>query len=206
MLRIIFTYPDDLPGEIEKIIHLMEEGVDFVHIRKPDYSLGQLIEFISNIPEEYHQKLMIHNHYPLVGEFDLAGINLNRKAMAELVPEEEVDKCFIQPLVQTRFGIEINRIKPKLVSYSAHSFEEIEGLSFNPDYVFLSPIFDSISKEGYESAFEDLEELKSRLKKKKFRTIALGGIDDAKMSICEELGFNGTAMLGNVWKDEIKLI
>ena len=68
------------------------------------------------------------------------------------------------------------------------------------DYVFLSPIFDSISKIGYESAFDDAEVLTAFLANSKQRVIAFGGVDADRIAICEELGFRGYAMLGDIWK------
>ena len=58
------------------------------------------------------------------------------------------------------------------VSVSCHSFEEIDALPFEPNYVFLSPVFDSISKQGYPSAFAP-KYLKENLQKRRVPVIAL---------------------------------
>lgn len=76
-------------------------------------------------------------------------------------------------------------------------------------YFFLSPIFDSISKQGYKSKF-DLHELKMFLQKqnplsnggRRWEVFALGGIDEDKIKICREVGFAGVAVCGAIWKSK----
>jgi thiamine-phosphate pyrophosphorylase len=67
------------------------------------------------------------------------------------------------------------------------------------DYVFLSPVFDSISKPGYFRNDElgmMSDEWKALVKTK---VIALGGIDASNIHKTKELGFDGAAVLGAVW-------
>ena len=85
------------------------------------------------------------------------------------------------------------------MSVSCHSFEEIDALPFEPNYVFLSPVFDSISKPGYPSAFAP-EYLKENLQKRRVPVIALGGITAEKVAECRKMGFRGVALLGHVWE------
>src|ERR1051325_6774447 len=78
-----------------------------------------------------------------------------------------------------------------------HSLKKLENNKEKYDYAFLSPIFDSISKNGYKASF-DLQEVKAKIKEKKI--IALGGVDDSKIETCRELGFAGVAVLGAIWQ------
>jgi len=83
---------------------------------------------------------------------------------------------------------------------SCHSFAEVEKVDEILEYCFLSPVFDSISKEGYKANF-DKKELKAFLQKeRKVKVIGLGGVTDANFSELTELGFDGGAFLGSVWK------
>jgi thiamine-phosphate pyrophosphorylase len=82
-----------------------------------------------------------------------------------------------------------------------HSLEELETCNEHYDYAFLSPVFDSISKEGYKGKF-DLHELKISLAKRKERVIALGGIDEDKIALIKEAHFAGIALVGAVWQNE----
>ena len=83
---------------------------------------------------------------------------------------------------------------------SCHSFEEIKRYKNEYDYLFLSPIFDSISKVGYKSAFTKEELLKastSGLIDNKI--IALGGITLDMLPYFQELNFGGIAMIGGIY-------
>jgi thiamine-phosphate pyrophosphorylase len=65
------------------------------------------------------------------------------------------------------------------------------------DYVFLSPIFDSISKAGYKSAFTE-EMLKEASDKGIIdeKVVALGGVTFDKIPYLKKLNFGGAAMMG----------
>ncbi|MGM0579179.1 MAG: thiamine phosphate synthase [Bacteroidota bacterium] len=82
-----------------------------------------------------------------------------------------------------------------------HNLQELEECSVDYEYAFLSPIFNSISKKGYKSAF-DLMELREVLKGKNGKIIALGGIDEDKIEKVKEAGFSGIALLGAIWHNE----
>lgn len=65
---------------------------------------------------------------------------------------------------------------------------------------FLSPIYGSISKPGYEAAFPDADALASALAGARYPVLALGGVTPDKFEELRELGFAGAALLGAVWQ------
>jgi len=67
-------------------------------------------------------------------------------------------------------------------------------------YGFLSPIFDSISKQGYAAAKFDPDHLRAALHRCQLPIIALGGISPSNVGRAAELGFSGVAVLGSVWQ------
>lgn len=80
------------------------------------------------------------------------------------------------------------------------SYRRVESGKENFNYVFLSPIFDSISKSNYTSAF-DMEVLKQAsahgiIDK---RVMALGGITTENMAVAKDFGFGGVVVLGDLW-------
>lgn len=87
------------------------------------------------------------------------------------------------------------------VSRSCHSIEELDHIE-DIDYCFLSPIFDSISKKGYLSAFSK-EELADASRKGiiNSKVYALGGITPEHIPLLQEFGFGGVAVLGYLWED-----
>ena len=200
MLKILFTYEDNLPHETLLLNNLMEGDWDFLHVHKPDYSRDEMINFLELIPN-HHDKVILHSHFDLVHEFDLAGVNINRQALAEISYEDELTStCDRRFLLVSNRQLLVNGERPAIVTYSAHGFREIQEVPFKMDYVFLSPIFDDILKIGYDSAFNDAEVLAAFLAGTKERVIALGGVDANRIPICEALGFKGYAMLGDIWK------
>jgi thiamine-phosphate pyrophosphorylase len=80
-----------------------------------------------------------------------------------------------------------------------HSLIELANYNKPFQYAFLSPIFDSISKTGYKSTY-NLTDVKNYLHNNPTKKIvALGGIDEDKISIIEHVGFYGIALLGALW-------
>jgi hypothetical protein len=198
VLKILFTYPEALPHETLLLQNLMQDEWDFLHVSKPDYSKDELINFLELIPN-YHHKVVLHSHFELIQEFDLAGININAKAIANLSYQEELTSaCDMRELCLKDGQLYVRGERPDLVSYSANRFGEIQQLPFQTDYVFLSPIFDSISKLDYHSALDDHEVLTAFLKTADRRVIALGGINNDRIEFCKQLGFDGYAMRDNI--------
>ena len=106
-----------------------------------------------------------------------------------------------------RQGIHLNGRNPEPpvgykghISKSFHHIDELKAEKKNFNYVFLSPIFDSISKSNYTSAF-DMEVLKQAsahgiIDK---RVMALGGITTENMAVAKDFGFGGVVVLGDLW-------
>ena len=67
--------------------------------------------------------------------------------------------------------------------------------------MFLSPLFDSISKEGYRSRI-DIDSAPERLRGHAGKIVALGGISPSNIARCRTAGFDGAAALGALWHIE----
>ena len=172
MHLIAVTRPEFFAEEPSQIVDLLKNGFKKVHLRKPESTAGELAELIERIPAEYREKLVLHDHYELAETYGLKGLHLNRRN-----PNPPVG-------YQGR------------LSASCHSLAEIPVALERCDYVFLSPVFDSITKPGYRAAFTEEELQKADLT----NVYALGGVTPAKLPQLEKLGFAGAALLGAVWK------
>ena len=129
MQTIAITPPAFYPGEAQAIAGiLLNRGFWRVHIRKPDAAESAIRALIEEIPAELRPRLSIHNALHLAEQYGLGGVHLNRHT--PLPP-------------QGWHG---------LISRSIHSIAEIDTLS-NEDYAFISPVFPSISKPGYNPTF-----------------------------------------------------
>lgn len=177
---ILFSAPDFIPNEISTLISLFEMGLQYFHVRKNTQNETDVLNYISEIPKEFHSRLMIHNHHNIAKNFSVKGLHFNGKK-----------------------SIELNKnYKNLFLSQSIHSFEEIAHLDKRVNYTFLSPIFDSISKENYPSQFTETE-LRNFFSFYKGNTeiIALGGINARNAPIAFDYGFHGIAILGWIWDD-----
>ena len=166
---IAITPPLFFKGESEIINRILSQNeAQFVHIRKPGSSISDVEKLICEVDSRFYIKLKIHDHFDLAAHFGLGGVHLN-------------SRCSVPPK---------NSLS---TSKSLHSIEELEDAA-NFDYCFLSPIFDSISKQGYKAKF-NLKELTPLIRDKNI--IALGGVTPLKFSFLKELGFKGGALLSH---------
>ena len=183
MKIIIITTPEIRQGETEIINALFREGMHRLHLRKPKATASQLEEYINQIHPAYRNRIVLHDHHDLVRKMHLGGIHLNSR----------------NPLPPAWLAEE-SQTHPITISRSCHSIAEASEQLPHSDYIFLSPIFDSISKEGYQSAYttEELQQAATQgiLSEK---TYALGGISLTNLPTLRRLGFQGAAILGDLW-------
>lgn len=178
MKLIVITSPLFIGGEASYITSMLQKGIDLVHLRKPESSPHDCAKLLDAIPEELHQRIVIHYHHCLCADYHLGGMHISPYHMSQTLP---------------RYGGTISR--------SCHSIDEIASFKSSYDYLFLSPIFNSISKQGYHGAFS-ASQLQEAQQKGIIdnKVIALGGITANNLSIVKQLGFGGAALLGDVWQ------
>lgn len=173
MLWIAVTAPHFFEGEAGFIGRLLAHGIDIVHLRKPGAREEDCARLLDNLSAEERSRIVIHDFFELVRPYSLRGIHLNAR-------RDEIPAGYTGH-----------------VSRSCHSFGEI--IRYKPvcTYLFLSPIFDSISKHGYTAAFD--EDTLRRAAGEGIidnKVIALGGVTPEKAGLLRSIGFGGGAMLG----------
>ena len=177
MKWIAITSPEFLSGEATFIGKLFLQGLDLLHLRKPEASLEAYKQLLLQIPERWHNRIVLHEHFELAEEYKLHGIHLNRR-------------CSVVP--NAYHGS---------ISCSCHTIEEVITQKDSKDYVFLSPIFDSISKVGYHAAFSPTSLKQAAIENViDEKVIALGGITANNIPLVKEWHFGGVALLGDIWK------
>ena len=177
MKWITITSPEFLSGEATFIGKLFLQGLDLLHLRKPEASLEAYKQLLLQIPEQWHSRIVLHEHFELAEEYKLHGIHLNRR-------------CSQAP-----------NAYHESISCSCHTIEEVITQKDSKDYVFLSPIFDSISKVGYHAAFSPTSLKQAAIENViDEKVIALGGITANNISLVKEWHFGGVAFLGDIWK------
>ena len=176
MKIIAITTPKIISDDGYIIRGLLDNGVDIVHLRKPESSIDECRVLLSNLGDEYRARIVVHDYPKLYYEFSLRGVHINKN---------------IGTLPDGYDGLRTR---------SCHSYEEVVRYKDECDYLFLSPIFDSISKAGYHSAFDECSLRQASISGViDSRVIALGGVTFNKIDYLRNLNFGGVAMSGAIY-------
>ena len=178
MRFIVITSPTFLAGEAFYIRRLFELGLDVLHLRKPSASAAECAGLIDEVPERWRGRIVVHDHFWLCRDYGLMGVHLNSR----------------HPELPAGF-------RPGSVSASCHSLAEAARRKPGLTYITLSPVFDSISKQGYRAAYT-AEELDRAAADGTIdsRVVALGGVSLANIPQLRRWHFGGAALLGDVWE------
>ncbi|HVU53676.1 MAG TPA: thiamine phosphate synthase [Puia sp.] len=172
-LIVVITRPEPWDGEADCLEQLLEAGVEKLHIRRWGDTREALLE---RLAPKWSSRLVLHG-------------------------EQEMASRYGVPQIHGHWSD-----KPASVGLSAstHSWEEVQQITPGAlEYVFLSPLFDSISKPGY-MAGEGL--LKRPTGAAPCKLVGLGGIDEYTIGQVMDHGWDGAAVLGYIWKDPYKAV
>lgn len=168
-LLIAITPETPSADEPKRICRLIDAGFSYVHLRHPSLNEEGTKRLLEKIPARYRERVKLHDHHAIAAETGVAGIHLNSR----------------HPSAPAGYGGRISR--------SCHSIAELSARN-DYEYVFLSPIFDSICKQGYRSAFA-FDALR-REEAVDGQVVALGGVTAKDISQIRQAGFGGCAFLG----------
>lgn len=176
MKLIILTKATFFVEEDKILTTLFEEGMDNLHLYKPDSEPVYSERLLTLLPEDYYRKITVHDHFYLREEFNLRGIHLNA-ANAELP-----------------YGYKGH------FSITCHSIAELHDAKKKADYVFLKTIFDSQSNPKDKQTISE-EELREASKKGLIdkHVYAMGGINLDNIRQMRDLGFGGVVVCGDLW-------
>lgn len=176
MKLIVVTAPTFFVEEDKIITALFEEGLDILHLRKPETPAMYSERLLTLIPQKYHKRIITHEHFYLQEEFSLMGLHLNTRN-----PKEPHDYS-------------------GHISCTCHSLDEVRNKKHFYDYLFLSPIYNCITKTGVTSGFT-AEELRQAEKSKIIdsKVMALGGITSDNILEIKDYGFGGAVIMGDLW-------
>ena len=176
MKLIVVTAPTFFVEEDKIITALFEEVLDILHLRKPETPAMYSERLLTLIPQKYHKRIITHEHFYLQEEFSLMGIHLNTRN-----PKEPHDYS-------------------GHISCTCHSLDEVRNKKHFYDYLFLSPIYNCITKTGVTSGFT-AEELRQAEKSKIIdsKVMALGGITSDNILEIKDYGFGGAVIMGDLW-------
>lgn len=155
-------------------------GLRHFILRLPRAERADYESFLEHIAPEYRRRILIAGHYELLSAYDLGGIYL---------PTAQYD------------GALPSLASWQIVGTGVHSVSELRALVSKPrrlDFVLCSPVFDSISKAGYKAS-EVLRTLPQQIGVCPYRLIALGGMTPLGYVTACHWGYDGVAVLGDIW-------
>lgn len=187
MRVVVFSSADKSLSEVNDVIRMFENGLECFHLRKPKFRRKELEKYILAIPSEYRDRIILHTHHQLASIYGLKGVHHTR------AHRKKKWKRFIE--------VKFSKISRKKLMYtrSYHSLSDFTNNLKVYDYIFLSPVFDSISKSSHKSSFKK-GDITQVLKSSKLKIYALGGINPETAEKAFRMGFDGIAVLGYIWE------
>ena len=177
--HIVITAPElNVVAEGQWISALLRLGIGKVHIRKPQATADEIARLLENIPRTLRHRCILSEHSDLVRQYHLGGLHLSVKSWQPLTHRPEL-------------------FDDQTLSVSCHSVEDLHKLHFLPDYAYLSPIAESLSKPGYGNSTWTTAEMQQICAQSPCPLVALGGIQPSNANHFLRLGFTAVASLGH---------
>lgn len=193
---VLIAPENDLPKEIEILHQLFDAGLSHYHLRKPFKNEEALRHYLAQIDLKYYNKIVLHQFHHIAKELNLKGIHLQEQFRISL--GENLQEYIAR---FRNFGNQEQRTKnqkPKTVSSSFHHPDTILHCGAEFDYHLLSPIFNSISKQGYQGKDFSVNDINKKI-------IGMGGVNAENLGKIKAKGFQGAGVLGGVWNAECPL-
>ena len=176
MKLVIMTRPTFFVEEDKILVSLFDEGMENLHIYKPESSPLYTERLLSLLPEEYYKKITVHQHFYLKEEYGLAGIHL----------DSETDD------IPTGYKGKVSR--------TCSNIENLKAIKKKSNKVFLRNIFDSTSlKDEHQSFSEQQLRDASRAGLIDKNVYALSGMNIDNIKKAKDFGFGGVVISGDIW-------
>lgn len=178
MELIVIAKPTFFKEESNLINQLFEAGLQVFHLRKENVDEAAYRKIIEGISPEYHPQIALHHFHSLANDYNIQRIHHRENFRKE------------------RDNVELP--ENKIFSTSIHHLANIEQIK-QYQYSFFGPVFNSLSKPGYQGVIPS----DFRLEKQQAipKIIALGGIGLAEIDQVKTMNFDGVALLGSIWND-----
>ena len=176
MKLLLLSSPNFFVEEDKILATLFEEGLDILHLRKPNSEPVYCERLLTLLPEKYHQRIITNDHFYLKDEFDLMGIHISER----------------------------NPNKPQgykgITTRTCYSLEELTEAKKQNQYVILRNIYDSPSHSNNKSLYTH-EQLREASRKGLIdkRVMAQTGTTLENIQEVRELGFGGAVVCSDIW-------
>ena len=176
MKLAVMTQPTFFVEEDKIISSLFDEGLDNLHLYKPGSSPMYSERLLTLLPDEYYNKITVHDNFYLKEEYNLRGIHIDD----DTTP------------VPSGYKGHVSRTCTRL--------DNLKETKRNADYVFLKYICDSQTEVGQKASFtaSELREA-SRRGLIDRHVYALGGMNLDTIRLAKDYGFGGVVICRHLW-------
>lgn len=186
MRLVVITPNRDTQDEQTLITKMFESGLTTLHLRKPKHSTNQMKEYISAIPEHFHNRIVIHSHHNLAIKFNLKGIHLGRIHLS---------KKWKYLLVRLRLKMKFGQTSKSRSYSSLQQVYQTEEQNF--DYFLVGTMFNNMTGELYSGFYEDGVLAANKTSGKNL--VARGGTTLKSIEKAAKYGFKGIAFNSYIW-------
>jgi thiamine-phosphate pyrophosphorylase len=183
----VISNPSAVVDEGKLINKLFRLGLKCFHLRKPDSDVQTLTGLLNEIDSCFYDRIVLHQFHEMAEEFGLRRLHYTESARKT--------SCLKTMRNQLADGFTL--------STSIHDITSLTQVEcFH--YVFYGPVFNSISKAGYQSTVSEdfiLDKAGSKTK-----VIALGGVQASNLTRIKRMGFDGAAVLGTLWNEPLNAV
>ena len=175
MKLILMTLPPFFVEEHQILTALFDEGLDILHMRKPNTEPVYSERLLQLLPDNYRKQIVVHDHFYLKNEYGLKGIHLNQR----------------NPELPVKYKGQI--------SCSCLTEEEIKQRKKTFDYLFFSSLYETTDGEQFTPRFTPAQ-IKSMSERKVIdkKVMAMGGIDLERIPFLRDNGVGGVVLLGAI--------
>ncbi|MFT6246454.1 MAG: thiamine-phosphate pyrophosphorylase [Salibacteraceae bacterium] len=184
-MLVLIAPEKDISNELILLNQLFEAGLECFHLRKPAKTSEEYCAYIDQIDLKYHNRIVVHSFHKLINQYNLKGIHFQEQKRIDCL---DVPSNYFRGL--SMYG--------KTISGSFHEPEDIANCDFEFDYHLLSPIFNSISKEGYQGRGFDVTHIDKLI-------VGMGGVSTINLGEFTKLGFKGIGVLGGIWNSSFPI-
>ncbi len=174
-------------GGVEPLLHwvaqAIADGVEWIQLREKQmttFDLVQLTKRVMALTEPARTKVIVNSRLDVALACGAHGVHL---------PSDSMPVQRVRQIAPTPF----------LIGVSTHSLEEaLRAEQEGASYVFFSPVFTSVSKQGYgpeKGSLAGLHALQRVCKEVRIPVLALGGVDEGNALQCKQAGAAGIAAI-----------
>ncbi|MCA0429719.1 MAG: thiamine phosphate synthase [Bacteroidetes bacterium] len=186
MQLMVITSSKSVPDETGVVTKMFESGLQYLHLRKPKFTTTRMIEYLNEIPAQYHNRIIIHSHHKLALKFKLKGVHYTSTHLSNKIKYRWIRfrlKFKFGSLIKTRNHTRVNAMFEKEL--------------YDFDYIMLGTMFNNLNNSFYSGFYE--ESIKDAVKTSNKKIVARGGTSPEIVTKCKEMNLYGIAFKSYIW-------